>query len=102
VHLHCLPAHVSPLVCRLLFLWRDLPGDSVMHAPAKEEPKTASHGSFLSYYEVLRDNRAYRLLWLAETIDNVGGWLSYVATLGLVENFSQGSGLALSAVVLIR
>ena len=34
--------------------------------------------------------------------DNLGSWLNYVATLSLVDEFSGGSGLALSAVVLIR
>lgn len=35
-------------------------------------------------------------------MDNIGAWLSYIATLSLVEEFSGGSGLALSGVVLIR
>lgn len=35
-------------------------------------------------------------------VDNVGSWLSYVATLELVEAYSGGSGLAISAVVIIR
>jgi hypothetical protein len=60
-----------------------------------------THG-FRDYYRCLRDNRHFRLLWTAETVDNVGSWLSYVATLDMVEQFSGGSGLALSAVVLIR
>ena len=39
---------------------------------------------------------------VADFIDNIGSWLSYVATLELVQSFSGGSGLALSAVILIR
>jgi len=42
------------------------------------------------------------ILQLADFIDNIGSWLSYIATLELVESFSNGSGLALSAVILIR
>lgn len=41
-------------------------------------------------------------VFTADFIDNIGAWLSYVATLELVESFSGGSGLALSAVILIR
>ena len=35
-------------------------------------------------------------------VDNIGSWLSYVATLELVTQYSGGSGLAISAVVIIR
>ena len=49
-----------------------------------------------------RDHRGFRLLFLASVVDNLGAWLSYVSLLGMVERFSGGSGLALSAVVLIR
>ncbi len=44
----------------------------------------------------------HRLLWIGEMIDSSGSFLSYVSQLSLVERFSGGSGLALSAVVLIR
>ena len=68
-------------------------------AAAASADKT--HG-FRDYYRCLRDNRHFRLLWTAETVDTCGSWLSYVAVLDMVEQFSGGSGLALSAVVLIR
>ena len=73
-------------------------GSSATAAAASAEK---THG-FRDYYRCLRDNRHFRLLWTAETVDNVGSWLSYVATLDMVEQFSGGSGLALSAVVLVR
>ena len=63
-------------------------GSSATAAAASAEK---THG-FRDYYRCLRDNRHFRLLWTAETVDNVGSWLSYVATLDMVEQFSGGSG----------
>ncbi|KAL4437964.1 hypothetical protein ABPG77_004185 [Micractinium sp. CCAP 211/92] len=65
------------------------------------EQESSTHG-FRDYYRVLSGNRYFLLLWVAEMIDNIGSWLSYVATLELASELSGGSGLALSAVVLIR
>ena len=72
--------------------------------PAAAAAAAEPHGTqgFADYYRVLREHRYFRLLWAAEMVDNIGGWLSYVATLTMVEDFSGGSGLAISAVVLIR
>jgi MFS family permease len=59
--------------------------------------------SLWSYYNVLKENRNYFLLWMAEVIDNIGAWLNYVAVLGLIERFAfQQNGLALSSVILVR
>ena len=54
------------------------------------------------YIQCLKENKHYRLIWIAEVVDNIGAWLNYVATLSLVESFSHGSGLALSLVILVR
>ncbi|PSC75896.1 MFS transporter [Micractinium conductrix] len=62
----------------------------------------ASSSGFSDYARVLAGNRHFRLLWAAEMVDNIGSWLSYVATLEMASQLSGGSGLALSAVVLIR
>lgn len=56
----------------------------------EHEDQQQEHGSLLAYYECLRDNKHFRMLWLAETIDNIGSWLNYVAVLTLVE--VSGSG----------
>ncbi|PRW58840.1 major facilitator superfamily MFS_1 [Chlorella sorokiniana] len=83
------------------------PGSGGGAAPAggaSEPPNKAleqTHG-LRDYYRVLAANRQFRYLWCAEMIDNIGSWLSYVATLELVEQFSGGSGLAISGVVIIR
>jgi len=69
--------------------------------PAARVDAEATHG-FRDYHRVLARNRHFRLLWCAEMVDNVGSWLSYVATLELASQLSGGSGLALSVVVLIR
>lgn len=72
------------------------------HLEEEVEEEDADHGSLWGYYTCLRDHRGFRLLFLASVVDNLGAWLSYVSLLGMVERFSGGSGLALSAVVLIR
>jgi predicted MFS family arabinose efflux permease len=55
---------------------------------------TAAAGALISFF--------LNTIFPADFIDNIGSWLSYIATLELVESFSDGSGLALSAVILIR
>jgi len=65
----------------------------------EKEKHAASLGA---YWRCLRDNPHYRNLWIADFIDNIGAWLNYVATLELVEEFSGGSGFAVTAVILIR
>ena len=58
--------------------------------------------TLLSYVHCLIEHPHYRNLWLADFIDNIGSWLSYVATLELINTFSNGSGLALTVVILVR
>ncbi|KAL4425671.1 hypothetical protein ABPG75_009687 [Micractinium tetrahymenae] len=76
-------------------------GGSESDAVPLADHESSTHG-FRDYYRVLAGNRYFLLLWTAEMIDNIGSWLSYVATLELASELSGGSGLALSVVVLIR
>jgi len=64
--------------------------------------ESVTRASLVNYFRCLRDNPHYRNLWIADFVDNIGAWLNYVATLELVEQFSGGSGLAVTAVILIR
>lgn len=65
-------------------------------------PPQEHHGSLKAYFRCLRDHPYFTLLWLAETVNTLGMWLNYIATLSLVNEFTGSSGLALSGVVLIR
>ncbi|KAL3137427.1 hypothetical protein ABBQ32_006948 [Trebouxia sp. C0010 RCD-2024] len=62
----------------------------------------ATSSSLIAYYDLLRDNRAFTVVWLGEIIDNVGNWLNYVATLSLVEQLAGGQGLLISALIIVR
>ncbi len=55
-----------------------------------------------AYWYCLRANPHFRRLWLADTVQNFGWWLSYVAVMSVVEKLSQGSSLAVSAVLLVK
>ena len=91
----------------------------------------AGSSSLKAYYELLRNNRAFTVVWIGEVgsacwvlcpkpcnlpigdngdltygclqiIDNIGNWLNYVATLSLVEELAEGKGLWISAVLIVR
>lgn len=96
------------------------------------EDDEATSSSITAYYDLLRDNRAFTIVWLGEVcpeavwlrlrckckgerqtphvlvrecvqiIDNIGNWLNYVATLSLVEQLAGGKGLLISALIIVR
>ncbi|KAK9906732.1 hypothetical protein WJX75_007016 [Coccomyxa subellipsoidea] len=55
-----------------------------------------------SYYELLRDNKYFRIIWLGEVINNCGGWFNYVATLTVIERLAGERGLLVSLVLIVR
>ncbi|CAL8462528.1 g2061 [Coccomyxa elongata] len=55
-----------------------------------------------SYYELLRDNKCFRIIWIGEVINNCGGWFNYVATLTVVERLAGERGLLVSLVLIVR
>jgi MFS family permease len=55
-----------------------------------------------AYYQLLRRNPAYARLWIAQAISLMGDWFSTIALLGLVSKYSNGSGVAVSALLLAR
>lgn len=52
-------------------------------------------------FGVLR-NRAYRRLWLAQCVSLLGDWLTLIALAVVVSGRSQGSGLAVSGLLLVQ
>jgi MFS family permease len=51
---------------------------------------------------LLRTNRGYRLLWLAQAVSLVGDWFTLIALAVLVARGSHGSGLAVSGLVFMQ
>jgi MFS family permease len=49
---------------------------------------------------LVRTNRAYRLLWLAQAVSLCGDWFTLIALAVIVARRSEGSGLAVSGLVL--
>ncbi len=51
---------------------------------------------------LLRTNRGYRLLWLAQAVSLCGDWFTLIALAVLVARGSHGSGLAVSGLVFMQ
>ncbi len=54
------------------------------------------------YYNLLRTNRPYARLWAAQAISLLGDWFSTIVLATLVSDYSHGSGLAISVLLLCR
>lgn len=54
------------------------------------------------YVSLLRENRDFRLLWIAQVVSLLGDWFNTIALSALVIAYSDGSGLALSLFLLAR
>lgn len=54
------------------------------------------------YYDLLRGNRQYARLWAAQAISQLGDWFSAIVLATLVSDYSDGSGLAISLLLLCR
>lgn len=55
-----------------------------------------------SYLPLIRENRDFRLLWIAQVVSLLGDWFNTIALSALVIAYSNGSGLALSIFLLAR
>ncbi len=55
-----------------------------------------------AYIQLLRRNPAYTRLWIAQAVSLLGDWFSTIALLGLVARYSDGSGVAVSALLVAR
>jgi MFS family permease len=62
---------------------------------------TASDGRARGYLELVRDNTAFRRLWLAQIVSQLGDWLDYVAVLTLLLELT-GSGAAAAGMLVAR
>lgn len=54
------------------------------------------------YWRVLRRNPSYGRLWLADSVSLIGDWFSLIALSILVSRLSEGSGLAVSGLLLAQ
>jgi MFS family permease len=55
-----------------------------------------------SYWQVLRRNPNYARLWVADATSLIGDWFSLIALAVLVSRLSEGSGLAVSGLLLAQ
>lgn len=55
-----------------------------------------------SYFLLLRDNPHYFRLWSAQAISLIGDWFNTIVLAALVARYSEGSGWAISALLLSR
>ncbi|MEP6985880.1 MAG: MFS transporter [Chloroflexota bacterium] len=55
-----------------------------------------------AYIQLLRRNPAYARLWAAQAVSLLGDWFDTIALLALVARFSNGSGVAVSALLVAR
>jgi predicted MFS family arabinose efflux permease len=62
---------------------------------------TRSHVSLAAYYTLIRGNRNFRLLWLAQIVSEIGDWFYSVAIYDLVFRLT-GSAQLVGAAVLIQ
>ena len=58
------------------------------------------HASLYDYWKVLRENAPYRLAFISYCIDNVGNWLTFVASVSITSRI--GGSLYTSAYLVIR
>lgn len=56
--------------------------------------------SFSSYYRLVRDNRNFRLLWLAQIVSEIGDWLYAIAIYSLLLEFTGSAKSVALAFVL--
>lgn len=55
-----------------------------------------------TYIRLLRNNPDYALLWYAQAISLIGDWFNTIVLSALVSRYSNGSGLAISGLLLAR
>lgn len=56
----------------------------------------------MKYLSLLRENPEYAKLWFAQVISLTGDWFNTVVLLGLVSQYSEGSGIAISIFLVLR
>ena len=56
----------------------------------------------MSYIRLLRRNPEYAKLWIAQVISLTGDWFNTIVLLGLVNEYSSGSGIAISLFLILR
>ncbi len=54
------------------------------------------------YWRLLRNNPEFSKLWIAQVISLTGDWFNTVVLLGLVAEYSSGSGIAISIFLVLR
>ena len=54
------------------------------------------------YIDLLRNNRNFTYLWLAQVVSLLGDWFNTIALSALVARFTDGSGIAISVFLMAR
>lgn len=55
-----------------------------------------------AYLDLLKNNRGYTKLWLAQVVSLTGDWFNTIVLSALVADYSDGSGLAISIFLMAR
>src|SRR5215207_1337779 len=58
--------------------------------------------SSLTYMQLLRGSRPFRLLWAGQVVSELGNWFNFIAVLGLVRAVTGASAEALAVLVVLR
>ena len=61
-----------------------------------------SAGGLADYIRVLRENAAYRFLFLSSVVSEAGNWFSYVAQLELIQRLAPGRTYLLTVLLVVR
>lgn len=62
---------------------------------------TKPHSTLRTYYDMVRDNRNFRLLWYGQIVTLFGDWFNLIAAAALVNSLT-GSGVAVGALFVVR
>lgn len=69
---------------------------------ARDNARTPSALTPISYWALLRRNRPYRRLWLGQVVSLLGDWFRLIALYHLVLRLTGASGLALGGVIIAQ
>src|SRR5918997_6037709 len=56
----------------------------------------------LTYMQLLRGSRPFRLLWAGQVVSELGNWFNFIAVLGLVRAVTNAAPEALAVLVVLR
>src|SRR5438067_9194410 len=77
------------------------PFKNLMKSSSKAIQTSVEHAQTIGYAELLRGNRAFRLLWLGQVVSQMGDWFDTIAVYTIVLRLT-GSGRAVALIMVAR